>query len=214
MNANYPLSRVFSRFLIVIGMILATIAVNAQPVASGGSSARFLDSVKQLPPREALPLLKARFQKPNVPAYEKAAILLMEGKLLSELAEYDSALRYFARSAQAFTTLKDSVGLGDSFYETGIVFNLRSKYKEAIVAQQKAFVIYQKTGNHNSATNALLNLGNSNFKLKKYPDAKQFYTQALERSQRNSGFEQMVEAYNGLANVYEAQKDFRKAMSS
>jgi two-component system NarL family sensor kinase len=207
MYANYPVSSVFSRFLVMSGMILATIAANAQP-------AHFLDSMKHLPPKEALPILKARFQKPDVPAFEKAAILLLEGKLLAELAQYDSALRYLSRSAQAFTNVKDSAGLGDSFYETGIVYALRARYKESIVAHQKAFVVYQKTHDHNSATKTLLSLGYSNFKLKKYPEAKQFYTQALERSQRNSSFEQMVEAYDGLANVYEAQKDYRKAIAS
>ncbi|MEI9917557.1 MAG: hypothetical protein WDO14_02015 [Bacteroidota bacterium] len=207
MNANYPVSGSFSRFLIVIGMILATTAANAQ-------SARFLDSVKHLPPQNALPILKARFQQTNVPAYEKAAILLMTGQLSEELAQYDSALHYLARAGQAFTSLKDSIGLGDSFYETGLVYGLRAKYKESIVSQQKAFVIYQKSRNHNGATKALLSLANSNFKLRKYPEAKQFYTQALERSQRNSAFEQMVEAYDGLANVYEAQKDLKKAITN
>jgi tetratricopeptide (TPR) repeat protein len=207
MNANYPLSGAFSRFLIAIGMILATIGANAQP-------AHFPDSIKQLPPKEALPVLEARLQKPNLPAYEKATILLTEGKLLGELAQYDSALRCLARSAQSFIALKDSTGLGDSYYETGIVYGLRAKYKESIIAQQKAFVIYQKIGNHNSATRTLLSLGYTNYKLKKYPDAKQFYTQALERSQRNSAFEQMVEAYNGLATIYEAQKDYKKAIAS
>ncbi|MEJ0033541.1 MAG: hypothetical protein WDO15_25810 [Bacteroidota bacterium] len=138
----------------------------------------------------------------------------MAGKLSGELAQYDSAIQYLTRAGQAFVALKDSTGLGDSFYETGIVYSVRAKYKESIVAEQKAFVIYQKTQNHNGATQALLSLGNSNLKLKKYPDAKQFYTQALERSQRNSAFEQMVEAYDGLANVYESQKDFRKAITS
>ena len=207
MSVNYPLSGVFSRFLIGSGMILATIAANAQ-------SAPFIDSMKQLPPREALPILKARFQKSNVPAHEKAAILLLEGKLLGEVAQYDSALRYLARSGQAFTALKDSAGLGDYFYETGIIYGLRAKYKESIIAQQKAFVVYLHVGNHNDATKTLLSLGHSHFKLKKYPDAKQFFTRALERSQRNSAFEQMVEAYDGLAKVYEAQKDYKKAITS
>lgn len=152
MSVNYPLSGVFSRFLIVSGMILATIAGNAHPT-------HFPDSTKQI-------------------------------------------------------SQNDSTALGNSLYESGIAYGLQSKYKESIIAQQKAFVIYQRIGNNTGAIKALLSLGYSNFKLKKYPDAKQLYTRALERSRRNSDFEQMVEAYDGLAKVYEAQKDYKKAIAS
>jgi hypothetical protein len=150
----------------------------------------------------------------NAQSRESAATFLARGRELAQDAKYDSSLIFLGRSLQAFTSSKDSTGVADSYYETALVYALKSKYKEAIAAQQKAFVLYQKTGNYSSAINSLLSLGYSSFKLKKYPDAKQFYKQALERAQRNSAFEQMVEAYDGLANVYEAQKDYRNAISS
>ncbi len=140
--------------------------------------------------------------------------MLEKGHESAENAQYDSALFYLNRSVQITTLSKDSTGLADSFYELGIVYGLQSKFKESIIVQQKAFVLYQKTRNSSSVIKSLLSLGYSSFKIKKYPDAKQFYKQALERAQRSSSFEDMVEAYDGLANVYEALKDYRNAISS
>lgn len=140
--------------------------------------------------------------------------LLDKGKESADNARYDSAILYLTKATQSFLSAKDSAGTADSYYEIGRVYGLRSKFKESIVAQQKAFVYYQKTGNNDGAIKSLVGLGYSSFKLKKYPDAKQFYKQALDRAQRNSAFEHMVDAYDGLANVYEAQKDWKNAISS
>jgi hypothetical protein len=139
---------------------------------------------------------------------------LDSAKTYSDRAKYDSALMILSRGLQSYTSVKDSTSIAHSYYQTGLVYGLQSKFKESIVVQQKAFVLYQKKGINDGAINALLSLGYSSFKIKKLPDAKQFYRQALERAQRNSAFEQMVEAYDGLANVYEAQKDFKNAISS
>jgi two-component system NarL family sensor kinase len=150
----------------------------------------------------------------NQASREKARSFLAKGREFRDLDKYDSAIHYLTRSIQAHTSLDDSVGVADSFFELGVVYEFQNKFRESIIAEQKAFVLYQKTRTSNGAIKALVRLGYASFKLKKYPDAKQFYSQALERAQRNSAFEQMVEAYDGLANVYEAQKDFKKAISN
>jgi len=137
--------------------------------------------------------------------------LVEKGKASAQNARYDSAIIYFNRAAQ--TAERDSSSLADSYYELGLVYGLQSKYKESIAAEQKAFVVYQQTRNSNGASKALNSLGSSHLKTKKFPQAKEFYLQAVDRAQRNAAFEELAEAYDGLANVAEAQKDFRKATS-
>lgn len=149
-----------------------------------------------------------------ITANGQGAKLLEKGRESANQAKYDSALIYLNRSLQEFTTTKDSTGVANTYYEIGLVYALQSKFKESVIAQQKAFVLFQKTSNNDGAVKSLISLGYCQFKLKKYPDAKQLYMQALERAQRNNSFEQMVEAYDGLANVFEAQKDFKKAISA
>lgn len=140
--------------------------------------------------------------------------LLNRGKEFAGKGNYDSALHYFAKAELNFARQKDSVGLANCFYETGLVYSRQSKYKESIASQQKAFILYQKTGSSNGAINALNSLGHSHFKTKKYPQAITFYNQAVERAQRNAAFKELAEAYDGLAIVYEAQKDFKRAITS
>ena len=184
--------------------------IHAQPA----KKISWFDSAVQLPPEKGLVIVRKGLQAIDVQPRDKAQLMLLAGGLHSDLAKFDSALFYFGRSLQAYTNLKDSAGIASSYYHSALVYGLQGKYKESVVVQQKAFVLYQKTRNNGAAIKSLLSLGYSSFKLKKYPDAKQFYTQSLERAQRNSAFEEMVEAYDGLANVYEAQKDYKKAISS
>lgn len=140
--------------------------------------------------------------------------LLDSARRFTDNAEYETALRYLNRALAEYTNEKDSAGIANTFYQTGVVYELTSKFKEAISSQQKAFIYYQRTKNNDGATKALLKLGYASFKMKKYPVAKDFYTQALTRAEKARAFEQMVEAYDGLAIVYEAQKDFRKAITN
>jgi signal transduction histidine kinase len=210
MPANYRVFVSFSPVCIILLLFCASNIVIGQPK----NKINWLDSAKKLPPDKSLKLINKTVQSNEVPAYEKSRLLLLGGTLFTDLARYDSALIYLNRSLQASTTLKDSAGIANCYYQTGLVYSLQSKHKESIVVQQKAFVLYQKVGNNDGSMNSLLSLGNSNVKLKKYTDAKQFYKQTLERAQRNSAFKQMAIAYDGLANIYEAQKDFRNAIAS
>lgn len=145
---------------------------------------------------------------------QTADALLDSGRTFSDRAQYDRALVYLNKATTAYLDAKDSAGVANSLYQTGIVYQLRGKYKEAITSQQRAFIYYQKIKNTDGAVKTLLSLGYASFKTKKYPQARDFYNQALERAQRTKSFERMVEAYDGLATVYQAQKDFRRAISS
>lgn len=140
--------------------------------------------------------------------------LLDSGRTNSDRARYDRALVYLSKATTAYLAEKDSNGVANSLYQTGIVYQMQAKYKEAITAQQRAFIYYQKKKNNEGAVKTLLRLGYSSFKIRKYPQARDFYNQALERAQRTKSFELMVEAYDGLATVYEAMKDYRRAITS
>jgi hypothetical protein len=214
MIAKYPLPASLLR-LLAIGWSVFSLLLTHNP-ASGQQSTRihWLDSAKALPVEKAMPVVRRGLQSPETPPAEKAGLQLLAGTVFRELARYDSALIYFNRALISFTNTKDSTGIADTHYGTGKVYTLTSKYKEAITAQQKAFVFYQKTKNTDGAVKALLGLGYSSFKTKKYPQSREFYTQAIERAQRIKAFELMVDAYDGLANVYEAQKDFKKAITA
>src|ERR1044071_2350183 len=104
MNANYRVSDVFSRFLIVSGIILAIIATTGPSNAQSNQQAR-----------------------------EKASSFLAKGRELRDLDKYDSAVDYLTRSIQAHTSLKDSVGIADSYYELGVVYEFQNKFKESII---------------------------------------------------------------------------------
>jgi hypothetical protein len=213
MTANYPLPESFLRLLAIGWSVLSLLLTNS-PALGQPPRVQWLDSARALAPDKALPVLRRGLASPDTSPAERAELQLLAATTFSDLARYDSALIYFNRALAGYTNTKDSTGIAGAHYGTGKVYTLRAKYKEAIVAHQKAFVVYQKIRNNEGAVKTLLELGYSSLKTKKYPQARQFYNRALERAQKNKAFELMVEAYDGLANVYEAQKDFKKAISA
>jgi tetratricopeptide (TPR) repeat protein len=214
MTVKYPFLVSFLRILTIGGSVLLLLLINATVIAQQSNRVQWLDSARALPHDKVMPIVRRGLQAADTPPGEKAGLQLLAGTVFSELARYDSALIYLNSATSGYLKTKDSTGVANSLYQAGLVHQLRTKYKEAITSQQRAFVYYQKTKNSDGAVKTLLSLGYSSFKIKKYPQAKDFYNQALERAQRTKSFELMVDAYDGLANVYEAQKDYRKAISS
>ncbi|HMJ70213.1 MAG TPA: tetratricopeptide repeat protein [Cyclobacteriaceae bacterium] len=212
MRAKYPFPASFLRLLTIGWIVFSLVLTNGRVL--GQQPRQWLDSARALAPENALPVLRRGLSSPGTTPAEKAGLQLLAGTIFSDLARYDSALIYFNRALVASTNTNDSTGIAEAHYGTGKVYILTAKYKEAIVANQKAFVLYQKTRNNDGAVKSLLGLGYSSLKTKKYPQAREYYNQALERAQRNKAFELMVEAYDGLATVYQAQKDFKKAISA
>jgi tetratricopeptide (TPR) repeat protein len=172
------------------------------------------DSVRNMPPKKVVALLQQSLKSFQSKPLADATLRLHIGRMLTDLAKYDSATIYLSKANTQFIALKDSSRLADSYYELARIQTLRGKYKEAIPIQQKAFVLYQKTKNNDGAIKSLLELGYASYRLKKYPQAKEFYLQSLDRAKRTSNYEQMVDAYDGLAVTYEALKDYRNSISS
>jgi len=97
---------------------------------------------------------------------------------------------------------------------SGIGFTNTARYDSAAIYLNRAFTAYNSSNDKHGAGQALSALGNLSFKRKKLPQARDFYNQALDYATKSRSFAVMVESYNGLANVYESQKDLKKAIAN
>jgi tetratricopeptide (TPR) repeat protein len=213
MRVKYPPVGQFWRILVRGGLILF-FAMRFVETAAQVDEPVFPDSIRSLPGEKLLPFLHRLLKDESSSPHIRAILKLRAGTIHADYARYDSALTYLGQASAEFMKLNDSTRLADTYYHTARVQTLTNKYKEAIPIQQKAFVLYQKTKNDEGAVKSLLNLGYVSYRLKKYPQAKDYYKQSLDRTKSIGNYELMVEAYDGLAVTYEAMKDYRNAITN
>ncbi len=192
------------------GCILALLATFVGAMAQT-SPVHWPDSLRKLSNEEAINVVRKEIQKSP---QKSAQLWYLGGVYFGKLARYDSARVYLNKALAQYINSKDSAGIADTYFESANILTLTNRYKESIPIQQKAFVLYQKIRNNTGAINSLLNLGYNSYRLKKLPQAKDFYAQALERARRNGNYERMVDAHDGLAVTYEAMKDYRNAITN
>ncbi|HZY82759.1 MAG TPA: hypothetical protein VFE50_24720 [Cyclobacteriaceae bacterium] len=93
-------------------------------------------------------------------------------------------------------------------------FQQQPRHDSATIYLTRALTAYTNANDNGGIARTQIAFGNLSLKRKKLPRAKQFFTQALERAQQDKAFELMVDAYDGLANTYQAQKDFKRAITA
>lgn len=212
MTIKYRQSTLFWPFLLAMWTVFALFCSTGTVWSQTPKKINWLDSASKVDRAKALGVIRSGLK--STAPFERAQLQLLQGKIFNQLAMYDSSLIALNRASASFVSLKDSTGLADSFYQIGLVQNSTGKFKESITTEQKAFVLYQKVRNNDGAVRSLISLASSSAKTKKYPQAKEYYEQALERAKLNAAYELMVEAYDGLATIAEIQKDYKRAITN
>jgi hypothetical protein len=105
---------------------------------------------------------------------------------------------------------------GQQWLNKGISFpfQLRPRRDSATIYLTRALREYTNANDDVGIARTQIALGNLSLRRKKLPQAKRFFSEALDRAQRVKAFEVMVDAYDGLANTYQAQKDFKSAITA
>ncbi|HUM47108.1 MAG TPA: tetratricopeptide repeat protein, partial [Chitinophagales bacterium] len=97
--------------------------------------------------------------------------------------EYAEAKKY----ADAALTLSEKIGfrngVGDAYYQTGIVFWYLKDNEKALDYHRQALSIYQQTGNKNGISHAYNRIGHDYADLPDYPRALEYFQKALELDQ-------------------------------
>jgi tetratricopeptide (TPR) repeat protein len=150
-------------------------------------------------------------EKLNEPAL-KAAILGNIGNVYANKKDYSKALQYFSNSINTFKRIKDIKGESHMLTNMGSVYLYIQNFDLALEYYQKALsMIKDIEVPQNRKALIYLNIGWTNYELKKFKEAKVNYEKALEILEISNDKFFLVSCYFTLAKIHLECNELEKA---
>jgi signal transduction histidine kinase len=133
-------------------------------------------------------------------------------KLYRKIRDLDRALDNYNRSENIYRELKDTAGIVMILNESGVVFEYRGNYKEAIRRYSASKDLAEKTGNKLSISYSLSNIAGVNVIQKDYDEAEKNLLQALDIRKSLGDSFAIALTYSDLGVTMNAKTDYAKAI--
>lgn len=127
-----------------------------------------------------------------------------------EVDNLDSAIYYSDISFTYYRENNFSEGLSRSYILQGSIQYKMKKYREAIVAYEKALVNLSASGSKETAR-IYNNIGNSHMQLGNYAQAEEYMLKALELRKEMGDIGSLRDSYSGLSDNSKARNDYKAA---
>jgi tetratricopeptide (TPR) repeat protein len=147
----------------------------------------------------------------NEPAL-KAVIIGNIGNIYANKNDYKTALTYFSDAYKLFKSINDKRGTSRMLTGIGSVYLYIQNYELAIQYYQQA--LKTEEGNKNNERNLgviYLNIGWTNYELKRYKEAIPFYKKAIKNLQINNDKFFLSSGYSTIAKIYLELNQLSKA---
>ena len=150
-------------------------------------------------------------KKLNDPAL-KANIIGNMGNIYANRKNYKEALQYFTKSLTIYKRIKDKKGKSRMLSSIGNVYLYIQNYDLALAYYQKALTAIKNSDvPPRSIAVIYLNIGWTNFELKKYKEAIVYYEKALNILEETNDKFFLVSGYSTLTKIYIELNELDKA---
>lgn len=124
----------------------------------------------------------------------------------------DEAIKIFIDAIRLFEDLKDINELAHCYSQMGICFYLQYQYENALKYYDKSISLYLQSKNLKDLAGVYINQGISYTYVNKMQEAEANYNKALKIYQDINYEPGFAPAYNSLAKIYFAKKDYKTAI--
>ncbi len=124
------------------------------------------------------------------------------GLLYRFRSEYDKALKQFDKTIKFSISIKDSIVLGNAYYETGVIKSLQGNYQESLEYLYKALEIQEILPLEYNSSKSLNAIGAIYKDLKEYDKAEEFLLKAISINEKNNNINDLANAYSNLGRLY------------
>lgn len=124
------------------------------------------------------------------------------GLLYRFRSEYNKALEQFDKTINFSISIKDSIVLGNAFYETGVIKGLQGNYQESLKYLYKALKIQEILTLEYNSSKSLNAIGGIYKDLKEYDKAEEFLLKAITINKKNNNIDDLANAYSNLGSLY------------
>ena len=133
------------------------------------------------------------------------------GVIMQHLGLQSKALNYFTIAYRIWKKLNDQQGISTAAENIGEVLTAQKRYHQAIGYLNTAAAMFVKLGDQDGISLINYDLGLYNFYTGRTEDALRFMELSLKSSGESAIKYNKAYAYEGLARVYNRQKNYRKA---
>lgn len=134
------------------------------------------------------------------------------GALYTKKKDYEQALEYHFKALQGFEATNDQFGIGIANNNMANVYLYQNLYEKSIEFYTKSLLIKRKNGDQRGISLTLRNLAEAQYKNKQPQEAEKSAIEALTIAQKIKAKEQEQDALMVLSEVYQAQKQYDKAL--
>ncbi|WP_143822936.1 tetratricopeptide repeat-containing sensor histidine kinase [Mucilaginibacter sp. MD40] len=133
------------------------------------------------------------------------------GVVMQHLELYAKALEYFNKANALWLKLDDKQGISTAYQNIGEVLLAQKQYDKALRYFKEAGAMYHELGDEEGIGLIYYNIGLYHFHTGRIDSALHYLNQAVSYSKKSRIPYNVVNAYIGLATVYNQQKDFLNA---
>ena len=135
-------------------------------------------------------------------------------KLYRKTKQLDKSETYYDRAMSLYIELRDSAGIQMIWNESGVVFEYRGDYHEAVRRYSKALAIARSIHDDFAVGYALSNLSGVYVLQEKFTEAEAYMLQALDIRLKIKDTFAIVLNYSDMGSLYLAKGDYAKALQS
>ena len=135
------------------------------------------------------------------------------GEAYENMNLIDSAIYYYNESLKYSKKINREKGIAICYNALGNAYQKQKRYEEAVVLYNKALKINLKLGDRIYNADTYNNLGFAHLHLNMYNKAKSAFTSALRISLEIGSKKEIKNAYEGLMQIAEKEKEFAQALT-
>jgi serine phosphatase RsbU (regulator of sigma subunit)/Tfp pilus assembly protein PilF len=134
------------------------------------------------------------------------------GLIYFELGEYESSIKNHLLSYNLQLEMKDTNEMAASLINMGMVYEKLNQNDRALFYSKESLRLRKLIKDERRMALSLIRVASLNAKMGKLDEAKNLYEEALEISKRNNSKQYLMEAYEGLSDVYEQQGNCKRSL--
>jgi len=142
----------------------------------------------------------------------RAAVLVQAGALAKDLGDFDAAVEYSQASLSLFTELNDTLGIGQSFANLGIVYYLQEDYETGGQLLEQSLRIFRELGEESYLVDVLNRLTDLHLKQNQLDQASDLCWECLQLSSKLGDKLSIAFSLGGIGELHRLQGKFNQAV--
>ena len=142
----------------------------------------------------------------------RAAVLVQAGALAKDLGDFDAAVEYSQASLSLFTELNDTLGIGRSFANLGIVYYLQEDYETGGQLLEQSLRIFRELGEESYLVDVLNRLTDLHLKQNQLDQASDLCWECLQLSSKLGDKLSIAFSLGGIGELHRLQGKFNQAV--